>query len=110
MGDDERTLERVGRSHRSGLWLGAWVVGLAAVVAVAVAGRGAPVESQAARPAVLPAASVAPIAVASPSIPDGVPSVIRPLVARAAAPRPSPTLGDDGLVGGTSYSSAAPAD
>jgi hypothetical protein len=115
MGDDGRTLEPVGRSGLPALWIGGWVVGLAVVVALAVAGRGAPVDDLAAVPPVRPAASEAPVtpaapaALASPGIPDAVPRVIRPRAARAPA-RPSPTLGDDGLVGGTSYSSAAPAD
>jgi hypothetical protein len=108
MGDDEAALQPVGRSHRPGLWIGAWVIGLAAVVAVAVAGRGGAVEDVAAVPAATPMASVAPLAIASPSIPPYVPRIIRPLSARAPAPRPSPTLGDDGLVGGQVYSSARP--
>ena len=40
MGDDERTLEPVGRSRRRpALWIGGWVLGLAAVITAAVVGR-----------------------------------------------------------------------
>ena len=114
MGDEAHTLERVGRPHRPALWVGAWVVGLAAIAGLAVAGRDAPVEDLAAVPPALPAASTAPaasvpgVAVASPPLPDDLPRVIRPRTA-PPTPRPIPTLGDDGLVGGTVYSSPGPA-
>ena len=114
MGDDEHVLERVGRPRRPALWIGAWVVGLVAIVGLAVVGRDRPAEDLANVPAVLPAASNAPAAsvpavgLAGPSFPDDLPRVIRPRTA-TSTPRPIPTLGDDGLVGGTVYSSPAPA-
>ena len=92
MGEDEHVLEPVGRPRRPALWIGAWVVGLVVVVVVAVAGRGVPAGDPAAVLAALPAISAAPIALAT------------------AVPRPIPTLGDDGLVGGTVYSSPVPVD
>ena len=68
MGDDERALERVGRSHRSGLWIGAWVLGLAAVVAMAVAGRQASAHDPTLIPEAVVSPSEAPVAVASPAV------------------------------------------
>ena len=119
MGGEAQTLERVGRSRRPALWIGAWVVGLVAIVALAVVGRDAPVEVPPAMPGRVPAAlsatspapaaSVPAVAVASPSLPEDLPRVIRPRTV-PATPRPVPTLGDDGLVGGTVYSSPAPID
>ncbi len=110
MGDETQTLERVGRPDRPARWIGAWIVGLAAVIAIATIGRG-PVEDLAAVPAATPApmASSAPIPGMSPRLPDYIPRIIRPRTAVAlATPRPVPTLGDDGLVGGTAYSSPVP--
>jgi hypothetical protein len=117
VGDDGHELERVGRPRRPALWIGAWVVGLVAVVGLAVVGRGTPVGDLAAGPVVQPAASPAPAAPvpppaasATPRLPDDLPRIIRPRPAAVpGTPRPVPTLGDDGLVGGTAYSSAAPA-
>ena len=110
MGDDERVLERVGRSRRPALWIGAWVVGLVAIVGLALAGRDGPAEGLAIVPTAgaTPSASVTPVIVATPGLPDDYPRVLRPRTF-LATPRPVPTLGDDGLVGGTAYSSPAPA-
>ena len=84
-------------------------------------GSTAPVEGIAVVPAALPAplpapaaslppaASVPAVALASPTLPDDLPRIIRPRTV-AATPRPIPTLGDDGLVGGTVYSSPGPTD
>ncbi len=119
MDEGERGLEQVGRARRPGLWIGAWAAALAAVVALAVAGRAGSTAGPAAVPeafrapvsAVAPESSPLPLAVASPTFPDGLPRIIRPLVARVPSPpRPHLTLGDDGLVGGTAYSSPAPID
>lgn len=111
MGDDDGALERVGRARPPGLWIGGWVACLVVVVALAVAGRpGSARDTAVVLPVATASASPPPVAVASPSIPDSVPRIIRPPLARAPTPRPSPTLGDDGLVGGTSYSSASPSD
>jgi hypothetical protein len=119
VGDEEQTLERVGRPRRPAFWIGAWVVGLVAIVGLAVVGRDAPVEETAAvlaaAPAASPAASPPPaalapaVAIASPTLPEDLPRIIRPRTA-PATPRPVPTLGDDGLVGGTVYSSPGPND
>ena len=122
MGDDEAALERVGRSRRPGLWVGAWLVGLATVVVVAVAGRGASSEGVsgpappspppiAAAPVATstPAPTAAPVPTSRPALPDGLPRILRPFGGRpSSSPRPLPTLGDDGLVGGQVYSSARP--
>ncbi len=117
MGDDEHVLERVGRPRRPALWIGAWVVGLVVVVGLAVVGRDGPADDLANVPAALsaatpaPAASVPPVTTATQGIPDDLPRILRPRTASAPdTPRPAPTLGDDGLVGGTTYSSPAPAD
>ncbi len=117
MGDDEHVLERVGRSRRPALWLGAWVVGLGAIVSLAIVGRDRAADDLADVPAALsaaspaPAPSVPPLTIATPGLPDDYPRILRPrTVVAPATPRPVPTLGDDGLVGGTAYSSAAPAD
>ena len=107
---DEHPLERVGRTNPPAVWIGGWVAALVVVVAVAVAGQGPATDDARAVDSATPSASTAPVAVASPNIPGTVPRVIRPFAARAPAPRPRPTLGDDGLVGGTVYSSAPPAD
>jgi hypothetical protein len=113
VGGEEHGLERVGRPRRPAVWLGAWLVGLVFVVAMALAGRAGPTDGLAVVPeaSAAPSPTPAPLATASPSLPVALPRIIRPLVARVPlSPRPSPTLGDDGLVGGTVYSSAAPAD
>jgi hypothetical protein len=117
VGDDEHVLERVGRPRRPALWIGAWVVLLAAIVGLAVVGRAGPAEDLANVPAALsaaspaPAASVPPVTTATQGLPDDLPRILRPRTALApATPRPVPTLGDDGLVGGTIYSSPAPSD
>jgi hypothetical protein len=119
VGDEEFELERVGRPRQPRLWIGAWVIGLAVIVGLAIAGRGSPVEEVAAVPAAVPGslpapspapkASVPAIAIASPTLPADLPRIIRPR-AVAATPRPVPLLGDDGLVGGTVYSSPGPTD
>jgi hypothetical protein len=119
VGDEAHVLERVGRPNRPALWIGAWVVGLVVIVGLAIVGRDAPVEEIAAVPAAVPAplpaaspppaASVPAVAIASPTLPEDLPRIIRPRTV-AATPRPVPTLGDDGLVGGTVYSSPGPTD
>jgi hypothetical protein len=117
VGDDEHVLERVGRPRRPALWIGAWVVGLVAIVGLAVVGRDRAGDDLANVPAAPPVASPAPeptaaavVIVASPDLPEDLPRVLQPRAPRVAAtPRPVPTLGDDGLVGGTVYSSPAPA-
>jgi hypothetical protein len=121
VGDEEHMLERVGRPHRPALWIGAWVVGLVAIVGLAIVGRDAPVEGIAVASAALPAPLPAPVAspppaasspaaaIASPTLPADLPRIIRPRTL-ASTPRPIPTLGDDGLVGGTVYSSPGPTD
>ena len=115
MGDDEHTLERVGRAHTPAMWIGGWVLGLVAVVGLAVAGRGAPADGVVGTPgSSLPPFAAAPIpatpaATSTPTLPDGLPRVLRPFGVRpSSSPRPQPTLGDDGLVGGQVYSSARP--
>jgi hypothetical protein len=120
MGDDERALEAVGPSRRRpALWIGGWALGLVAIVGMAVVGRGTtPTGVQAPPPVAAatagvapPVPSPAPLAAASAGIPAEVPRIVRPPGARLpASPRPLPTLGDDGLVGGTAYSSAPPAE
>jgi hypothetical protein len=117
VGDEEFELERVGRPRQPRLWIGAWVIGLAVIAGLAIAGRGSPVEEVAAVPAAVPGslpapspapkASVPVVAIASPTLPDDLPRIIRPRTV-ATTPRPIPTLGDDGLVGGTVYSSPGP--
>ena len=113
MGDEDHGLERVGRARRPAVWVGAWVVALVAVVALALAGRAVSTDGLAAVPEASPAptSSPAPVAVASPNVAGALPRIIRPPIARVpSSPRPLPTLGDDGLVGGTAYSSATPVD
>ena len=119
MDDAEHGLERVGRERRPGLWIGAWAAALAAVVALAVGGRAGSTDGLVAVPEASPApvstaahvSSPAAVAVASPNVAGALPRIIRPPVARVpSSPRPYPTLGDDGLVGGTAYSSPVPVD
>ena len=113
MNDDGPILEPVARRGPPVVWVGGLAVVLVAVIAIAIGGRGAPGPSASASgngEAAVASAEV-PTAAAAAATSHAITSGTRPPL-RSPAPiwyRPSPwPMGEDGLAGGTAYSSPSP--
>ena len=97
MGDEERALEPVSRSARPALWIGGWLVVLAAVIGFAILAptrQWQPIDAPSFEAAVV---SASPTASATPL------RVQRPLPSR-------PPIGEDGLMGGIVFGTNWPPD